>query len=52
MVSLSILKNGITYNEGIYEFLIATSDMSFNKLSKMLCDQYGWNMFKIKVEII
>jgi hypothetical protein len=47
----SISDNGITYNRKSHEFLIVTSDMFLNKLSKMLCDRFGWNMFEIEVEI-
>jgi hypothetical protein len=35
--------NDIIYNGGSYEFLIVTSDMSLNELSRMLCDQLAWN---------
>jgi hypothetical protein len=47
----SISDNGITYNRKNHEFLIVTSDMFLNKLSKMLCDRFGWDMFEIEVEI-
>ena len=43
--------NDITYNGGNHEFLIATSDMFLNDLSRMLCDQLDCNMFEIEVEI-
>jgi hypothetical protein len=33
--------NGIIYNKGKYEFITATSDMSLNKLSRMLYDRLG-----------
>jgi hypothetical protein len=33
--------NGITYNGGSHEFLIATLEMSLNELSKMLCYRLG-----------
>jgi hypothetical protein len=33
------------------KFLSATLNMSLNKLSTMLYDWLGWNMFEIKVEI-
>ena len=47
----SIFDNCITYNRESHEFLIVTLDISLNKLSKMLCDQFDWNIFKIEVEI-
>ena len=43
--------NGIICNEESHEFLTATSDMSLNKLLRILYDQLGCNMFEIKVEI-
>ena len=43
--------NGITYNKRNYEFLTVILNMFIYRLFKMLCDQLGWNMFKIKVEI-
>jgi hypothetical protein len=35
------ISNGITYNVGSHEFLIATLEMSLNELSKMLCYRLG-----------
>jgi hypothetical protein len=43
--------NGITYNGGSHEFLTTTLNMSLNKLSRILYDRLGWNMFEIKVAI-
>jgi hypothetical protein len=43
--------NDITYNEGSYEFITATLNMSLNELSKMLYDRLGWNVFETEVEI-
>jgi hypothetical protein len=43
--------NDITYNGGSHEFLTATSDMSLNDLSRMLCNQLDCNMFEIEVGI-
>ena len=43
--------NGITYNGGSHEFLIAILNISHNKLSRILCDRLGWNLFEIEVEI-
>jgi hypothetical protein len=43
--------NDLTYNGGIYEFLIVTLDMSLNELFRMLYDRPDWNMFEIEVEI-
>jgi hypothetical protein len=43
--------NGITYNVGSHEFLTAILDMSFNELSRMLCDWLGLNIFEIEVDI-
>jgi len=43
--------NDITSNGGSHEFLTTTLDMSLNKLSRILYDRLGWNMFEIKVEI-
>lgn len=43
--------NSIIYNGKGTKFLSAILDMSLNKLSTMLCDWLGWNMFEIKVEI-
>jgi hypothetical protein len=45
------IDNRITYNGGSHEFLTPTSNISYNELSRMLCDRLGWNMFEIKVEI-
>jgi hypothetical protein len=36
--------NDFTYNEGSHEFLIATSNMSLNELSRMLGDWLDYNM--------
>jgi hypothetical protein len=47
----SISDNCITYNRKSHEFLIVTSDMFLNKLLKMLCDRFGWDVFEIEVEI-
>jgi len=35
------IENSITYNGGSHEFIIATSNMFLNELSKMLCDRLG-----------
>jgi len=43
--------NDITYNRGSNEFLIATLDISLNKLFWMLLDRLGWKIFEIKVKI-
>jgi len=43
--------NGITCNGENHEFLIATSNMSLNKLLRILYDRLDWNMFEIEVEI-
>jgi len=43
--------NNIIYNGKGTKFLSVTLNMSLNKLSTMLCDWLGWNMFEIKVEI-
>jgi hypothetical protein len=43
--------NDIIYNGGSHEFLTAISDIFFNELSRILCDQLGWNIFEIEVEI-
>jgi len=43
--------NGITYNGRSHEFLTIILNMFIYRLSRMLCDRLGWNMFKIEVEI-
>jgi hypothetical protein len=44
--------NDITYNGKSHAFLSTISDMSLNKLSRMVCGLLGLNIFKIEVEII
>jgi hypothetical protein len=37
--------NDIVYNREINKFLTTTLDMFINKLSRMLCDRFGWNIY-------
>ena len=41
----------MTYNRESYGFVTATSDMSFNKLSRILYDRPGWNIFEREAEL-
>jgi hypothetical protein len=41
--------NGITYNGRSNVFLTSILDMSLNRLSKMLYDRLGWNMYEIEI---
>ena len=43
--------NAIIYNGGSHEFLTTTSDLLFNKLSRVLYVRFGNNIFEIEVEI-
>jgi hypothetical protein len=39
------IDNDIVYNGEINKFLTTTLDMFINKLSRMLCDRFGWNIY-------
>jgi hypothetical protein len=41
--------NGITYNGRSNVFITSILDMSLNRLSKMLYDRLGWNMYEIEI---
>lgn len=41
----------MTHNRESYEFITAASDMSFNKLSRILYDRLGWNIFEREAEL-
>jgi hypothetical protein len=41
--------NGITYNGRSNVFLTSILDMSLNRLSKILYDWLGWNMYEIEI---
>jgi hypothetical protein len=41
--------NGIAYNGRSNVFLTSILDMSLNRLSKMLYDRLGWNMYEIEI---